>query len=215
MLRRSAQNSTKPRLWFQQGKQRDWSWGQNPTAASEDPKHHILLFVMHPQHQELISSPASASLWAFGKASSALLFSISLQTGDWNVLRHNAEEATEISAAPEAAQFWNAAAKTALSARGCKTDHPPSCFLLTPRTEAHPSMLQTALGGLKTVPPALDRAGWTSFGQKDFMSLLQSFTFIEEIQEWLSRGAPGLWEKGVEGAQLFPSCLRTVIGGFS
>lgn len=47
------------------------------------------------------------------------------------VLRHNAEEATELSAALEAAWFWNAAAKMALSVMGCKTDHPPAVFLYT------------------------------------------------------------------------------------
>ena len=60
---------------------------------------------IHSQHRELISSPASASGKDFGQASSVLLFSISSQTGDGDVLRHNVEEATEISAAPEAAQF--------------------------------------------------------------------------------------------------------------
>lgn len=62
--------------------------------------HHNLLVLMYPQHQGLISSPASPQ--DFGSASSALHL---LQTGDWNVLRHDAEEGTEVSAAPEAAQF--------------------------------------------------------------------------------------------------------------
>lgn len=42
---------------------------------------------IHSQHQELISSPSSASLQDFGTASSACLFFIPLQAEEGNVLR--------------------------------------------------------------------------------------------------------------------------------
>lgn len=69
-------------------------------TAEQPVWHHILLVLTYPQHQGLTSSPASPQ--DFGTASSALHL---LQTGDWNVLRHHAEEGTEISASPQAAQF--------------------------------------------------------------------------------------------------------------